>query len=94
MKSNSKLPFTTDNHEYFISWDKETALIKVAPENEADLINNPITLDELKEMILSAATYEVKKVVIDCKHSIEVHSHTMKQIEEKYNIKITRKIEE
>lgn len=91
MKSYSDLPFTTDNHEYFISWDKQTALIKVVYTNDAEAISNPVTKNEFKEMIMTATTKEVKNIIYDIKHSIEVHTHTMKEIEKYYNVKITIK---
>jgi len=90
MKSNRELPYCTDTHEFYISWDKSTAIITCKFENEAEAFNNPILLSEFKEMILSANTKGVKEIQFNSNYSIQVHSHQWKEIEKKEGIKLTK----
>ena len=50
MKSNKQLPFTTDNHEFHISWDKSKATIVCKFKNEVEAFDNPIRLEEFKDI--------------------------------------------
>ena len=90
MKSNTQLPYTTDNHEFTISWDKTKATIFCKFKNEAEAFDNPITLDEFKEMILTASNKEIKTIDFKTNYGIDVHRHTWKEIGKKYGIKITK----
>jgi hypothetical protein len=94
MKSYSELPYTTDNHEFHISWDRNNAYIKILCKNEHEAFNNPILLEEFREMIITASTKEVKEVVIDTMYSIEVHSKQWKETESYHNIKISKHIKD
>lgn len=90
MKSYKQLPFTTDNHEFHISWDKTKATIVCKFKNEVEAFDNPIRLEEFKEMILSASTKGVKTIDFNTNYSIEVHSHQWNEIGKQYGVKITR----
>lgn len=90
MKSHNALPFTTENHEYYISWDKTTATIKCKFQNEDEAFSNPISLDEFKEMVYTAATAGIKEVCFNSNYSIQVHSYTWKEYAKELNIKLTK----
>ena len=90
MKSNKQLPFTTDNHEFHISWDKSKATIVCKFKNEVEAFDNPIRLEEFKEMILTASTKGVKTIDFNANYSIEVQRHQWSEISKQYGVKITR----
>lgn len=90
MKSYSDLPFATDNHEFRISWDKTKAIITCKFKDEVEAFNNPITLPEFKEMVMSAATKGIKTIDFNSNYSIEVQRHQWSEISKQYGVKITR----
>ena len=90
MKSYKQLPFTTDNHEFHISWDKSKATIVCKAKNSIETFENPIKLEEFKEMILTASTKGVKTIDFNSNYSIEVQRHQWSEIGKQYGVKITR----
>lgn len=91
MKTPKELPYVTDNgHEYYISWDKSKATIICKFENEAEALDNPITLSDFREMIDTATTYGIKKVDFNSNYSIEAQRHQWGEIAKKHGIKLTR----
>jgi len=90
MKISNKLPYTTDHHEFTISWDKSKATIVCKFENQADAFENPITLNEFKEMIETACIKGIKKVDFNSNYSIELQRNQWAEIGKKYGIKLTR----
>jgi len=90
MKSYSDLPFATDNHEFRISWDKSKATIVCKTNNSIETFENPIKLEEFKEMISSASTQGIKTIDFNSNYSIEVQRHQWSEISKQYGVKITR----
>jgi hypothetical protein len=90
MKPSKLLPYATDNHEFTISWDKTKATVVCKFENEAEAFENPIKLDEFKEMIFTAANKGVKRIDFNSNYSIEVQRTQWAEIAKKYGIKLTR----
>jgi len=85
-----QLPYTTNNHEYFITFDKSKATIVCKWEEPAEAFENPVTLSEFKEMILTASIKGVKKIDFNCNYSIELQRTQWAEISKKYGVKITR----
>lgn len=86
----NQLPYTTDNHEYFITFDKTKATIVCKFDNQMEALENPVTLEEFREMILTACIKGIKKVDFNCNYSIEVHRYHWGETAKKYGIKLTR----
>jgi hypothetical protein len=92
MKSYSDLPFKTTNHEFNISWDKDKAYIKCLCKNDYEAFNNPISLEEFREMVATAVTSGVKEVFIDTQYSMEVYSQEWQYTKNYHNIKLHKQI--
>ena len=90
MKSSKILPYATDNHDFTISWDKTKATIVCKTKSSFEIFENPITLNEFKEMIESATIKGIKAVDFNSNYSIEVHRTVWAEIAKKYGIKLTR----
>jgi len=88
----NQLPYTTDNHEYFIKFEKTTATIvcKFEKGKQDESFTNPITLQEFKEMMETATIKGIKNVMANINYSIELQRHQWKEIAKKYNVKLTR----
>lgn len=90
MKPSKILPYATDKHEFTISWDKTKATIVCKFKNELEAFENPITLNEFQEMILTAYNKGIKTIDFNSNYSIEVHRTVWAEIAKKYGIKLTR----
>ena len=87
-----KLPYITDNHEFFITFEKSTATVvcKFDKGKQDEAFSNPITLEEFKEIMVSATIKGIKNVLFNSNYSIELQRHQWKEIAKKYNVTLTR----
>lgn len=86
----NQLPYITDNHEYFITFNKSKATIVCKFNNAEESFENPVTFEEFNEMIETAAIKGIKKIDFNCNYSIEVQRCHWGETAKKYNIKLTR----
>jgi hypothetical protein len=82
--------FTTDKHEFTIDFVKDQATITCKSSDQNELFDNPITLAEFREMILTASIKGIKKVRVNTNYSIEVERTGWKSIGERNKVKIER----
>ena len=76
----NKLPFTTEHHEFYVTYTRDHAdvFIPVTDESESGLFNNPIGYNELHEIVQTAKTYGINTVTINTQYGVDVHSHSLK----------------
>ena len=86
----NQLPYTTDTHEYFITFEKSKATIVCKFDNSDEAFSNPVTLAEFIEMIETASIKGVKSIDFNCNYSIEVQRYYWAETAKKYGIKLTR----
>ena len=89
---NKVLPYTSENHEFEISWDGATANINLTAENELEALYNPVTKEEFEDIIETAAIKGIKKINYLCDYSTEVKHWQFKRIGKKFNVEIERVI--
>jgi hypothetical protein len=82
--------YTTDKHEFTIEYQKNVAIIECKAQDDNEAFNNPISLEEFREMIITATIKGITKVHLKINYSMEVHSQELKYIENKRKIKVTR----
>lgn len=88
--THTKLPYVTISHEFYIEHEGSTARIICKAETDEEAISNPITYDEFRVMIHTAAIEGIKTIQLAINYSIEVHSKNMKDIGSMHGVKIER----
>lgn len=85
------LPYTTENHEFNILFHQGLAIVNVPViDSEDEMINNPISKEEFREMIVSAKVKGIEKVEFHTRYGIEILNYSLKSTLLYNNVKIIK----
>jgi len=86
------LPYcTTNGHEYLVDRAGGSAFINCFMyDNDSELISNPVSLADLKEMMETAKTFGIEKIELYTNYGVDIHSHTLKTNPIYKNLKIVK----